>query len=112
MTEKGTLPIGVEHEGRTHKEFELRPQLVRDSVDALEDDRAQRNDTYLGVCVLAKQLIRLGDIPREKLTPGLLMDMYEADLAAISAAARRLQQRLARFPGSGETGKEGGAGVA
>ncbi|MDA8170322.1 MAG: hypothetical protein M0Z48_00635 [Nitrospiraceae bacterium] len=111
MTEKGTLPVGVEYEGKPQRDFELRPQLVQDSVDAVEEERAQRNESYLGVCVLAKQLTKLGDIPKEKITPTLLMGMYEADLGVISAAARRLQQRLARFSGADEAPEKGAAGV-
>jgi phage FluMu protein gp41 len=112
ITEKGTLIIGIEYEGKIHKEFELRPQIVRDSIDAAEDDRAKRNDSYLGLCVLAKQIIKLGDIPKEKITAELLMNMYEVDLAVISEASRRLQKRLQSFRGEDKAIKEVSAGNA
>lgn len=112
ITEKGTLSIGVEYEGKTHKDFELRPQIVKDSIDAIEDDRARKNDSYLGLCVLAKQITRLGDIPKEKITADLLMNMYETDLAVISEAARRLQKRLQSFRGESETPQKANTGNA
>lgn len=100
MNEKGTLSIGIEFEGKAHKEFELRPQLVSDSVDAIEESvRAQRNDSYLGLCVLAKQLVKLGDIPKEKITPELLMPMYEVDLKVLMTASKRLESKLLSFRG-------------
>jgi len=103
ITEKGTLIVGVEYEGKVHKDFELRPQLVKDSIDAIEDDRARKNDSYLGLCVIAKQITKLGDIPKDKITAELLMNMYEIDLSAISEASRRLQKRLQSFRGESAT---------
>lgn len=97
MNEKGTLSIGIEFEGKAHKEFELRPQLVSDSVDAIEGERAQKNESYLGLCVLAKQLVKLGDVPKEKITPELLMSMYEVDLRALMEASKRLESKLLSF---------------
>lgn len=112
MTEKGTLPIGVEFEGKTHKDFELRPQLAMDSIDAVEEsERAARNESYLGMCVLAKQVTKLGDIPKKAITPELLMGMYAADLGVLSAASGRLETRMARFSGKDEADKKGNAGL-
>lgn len=104
LTEKGMLPYGVEHEGKIHREFELRPQKVKDSIDALdEDERARRNDSYLGVVVLSKQLIKLGDIPKEEISPDLLMDMCDVDMNEISEATKRLQTKLQSFREGGKT---------
>lgn len=109
MTEKGVLVVGVEYEGALHRDFEIRPQLVRDAVDAVEDDeRAKRNGSYRGVCVLARQITRLGGISKEKITPLLLMEMHAADMAAISEASRRLEARLTRFHGAKEGHDESG----
>lgn len=109
-TEKGTLTIGIEYNGRIHRDFEIRPQLVRDAIEAMEDERAQRNESYLGLLVLAKQTISIGDIPKEKVTVDLLMEMYDVDLAAIHAAAGRLQKRLISFRGEGTDNEKGGPG--
>jgi len=112
ITEKGTLIVGIEYENKVHRDFELRPQLVRDSIEAIEDDRARRNENYLGLCIIAKQLIKLGEIPKEKITPELIMDMHEVDLTVIFDATRRLQKRLNSFRKQDETHKEAFLGNA
>ena len=112
MTEKGSLIVGVEYNGKSHKDFILRPQLVSDSVDAVENDRARRNDSYLGLCVVSRQLEKLGDIPKEKITPELLMGMYEVDLAEISAASRRLQKKQRSFRDENTTDEKDRSGTA
>lgn len=100
ITEKGTLIIGVKIAGKIHKEFELRPALVRDSIEAVEEDaRAVQNESYMGLCLIAKQLLQLGDIAKKEITPAMLMDMNEIDMAEITEANRRLQKRLRRFRG-------------
>lgn len=99
ITEKGTLPIGVEFEGKVHREFEIRPQKVKDSVNVMEDPLAQKNDGYFGVAVLCNQIERLGDIPKEKITTALLMEMWDDDLKALHEAKGRVGRKLATFRG-------------
>lgn len=99
ITEKGILPIGVEYKGKTHRDFELRPQKVKDSVDVMEDPRAQKNDGYFGVAVLARQIEKLGDVPKEEITPALLLEMWDDDLKALHEAKGRVSQKLASFRG-------------
>ena len=112
MKESGTLIVGVKYADKLHKEFELRPQLVSDSVDAMDNDRAKSNDSYLGLCVISRQLEKLGDIPREKITPELLMGMYQVDLAMISEASRRLQKKQRSFRGENTTAEKDHPGAA
>lgn len=112
ITEKGTLIVGVDHNGMLHKDFILRPQLVSDSVDAVEDERARSNASYLGLCAISRQLQKLGDIPKEKITPELLMGMYEVDLAVISEASRRLQKKQRSFRGENKTAEKDRSGAA
>lgn len=112
MTEKGVLIFGLDFEGKTHKEFELRLQLVSDSVDALEEyQRAVRNDSFMGLCVLAKQLLSLGEIPKAKITPMLLMQLTEADLGEITEASKRLHAAVARFRNKDKAAEKGHAGL-
>ncbi len=110
ITEKCTLPIGVEYNGKLHRDCELRPSLVRDSIEAVEDARAQTNESYLGLVILSKQLIRLGDIPSDELTPELFMGMYEPDLVTIRNASERLKKRLQSFRGGDDGSPEGDTG--
>lgn len=97
ITEKGTLIVGVEFDGKAHKEFELKPQLVRDSVEAMEDPKAVKNDGYFGVCLLAKQVVRLGGIPSEKITTELLMNLTEIDFKVMTEVKGALENRLYSF---------------
>lgn len=102
ITEKGQLIVGIEFKGKVHTDFELRPQIVADSVDAVEDERAQRNESYLGLIVLSKQLIKLGEIPVDQITAQLLMGLCDIDMAEINAGLGRLQKRLKSFRREGQ----------
>jgi len=97
--ETGTLPVGVEVDGKLHREFTLRPRLVRDSVEAQEIARAQTNDSYRGAVLIAAQLEKLGDLPREKITTELLLELFDVDMGEILKANARLEVRLATFRG-------------
>jgi len=112
LTETCILPLGIEYKGEIHRELELRPQRVGDTIDALENDRARHNDSYLGLCVLARQVVRLGHIPATDITPDLLMNLYDMDMAAINEALGRLQKRQASFRNADENPPENGAGIA
>jgi hypothetical protein len=61
--------------------------------------------------VLAKQMIRLGDIPAAEITPDLLLGLYDVDLAAIQKASGRLQSRLLSFRGANEGAAANGSGA-
>lgn len=102
VTEKGTLPVGIEYGGAVHADFEVRPRLVRDSVEAMEDPRALKNESYAGLCILSRQIVRLGSIPREEITPALLLDMYEEDLGALYRAVEEVDRRLRTFRGEAD----------
>ena len=103
ITEKGTLPFGVEFEGTTHRDFELRPQFVRDTVDIFEDPdmaaRATRNNQFFAACLFAGRLVSLGEIPKEQITPELILDLHQDDYDEILAAAKRLEEQEATFRG-------------
>lgn len=111
MIEKCTLPVGLEYQGKIHRDVEIRPQKVGDTIAALENDRARKNESFLGLCVLARQIVRLGDISPEAITAELLMDLYEADMLAINDALRRLQTRQTSFRGGHEAPAEADAGA-
>jgi hypothetical protein len=116
ITEKGTLPIGVEYDGRLHRDFELRPQFVRDTVDVFEDPeagrRASRNSQFFAACLFAGRLIRIGDIPKEAITPDMVLDMDQDDYNEILLAARRLESHQATFRGDASPVSKDGAGAS
>jgi hypothetical protein len=106
LTEKGTLPIGVEYEGKTHKDFEIREQLVSDMISVFDDSaqaaRADKNNYYLGMCILAKTIVSIGTIPKEALTVDLLLGMLQDDLNEVKRAEGRLDVKRKSFRGKAE----------
>ncbi len=126
MTEKGLLPVGVEFEGVVHRDYELRPARVRDTVDVFDDEtqgeRAMKNPQFFAACLFAGRLAALGSIPKEEINPGLILDLDPEDYEELQAAATRLEQRQTTFRnqistgaqvgvGADETGVQRGAGV-
>jgi hypothetical protein len=103
LTEKGTLPVGVEYEGKTHKDFEIREQIVADSINVFDNPaqaaKAEKNALFANLCVTANMLVSLGTIPKEDITPDLLMGMLQEDLNAISLAEVRLAAQRKSFRG-------------
>jgi len=94
-TVKGTLPVGVEYNGALHREFELRRATVRDNLDILsgpDKDRASEETAYAAVCLWAKRIVKLGDIPAESITPALVLDLSLEDFGALETAARQFPQ--------------------
>lgn len=102
LIEKGTLPDGVEIDGAVVRAYELREQLVRDSVEVHESadaDRANASDTYFTVCVMAKRL-ELSGVSREKITTELVMNMTMDDFNELAAAGKRLEEKRRTFRGA------------
>ena len=101
ITQKGTLPVGIEVDGVVHQDFEIRPQLVRDSIEVLKDERAQESDGLFGLALLAQQMIALGTLPIDKITTDLLLDAYDIDMKVLMGAADSLRERLKTFRDEG-----------
>ena len=101
ITEKGILPIGVKFNGVIHKDFEIREQIVADSINVFDDPdrgvKAVKNKLYANLCVTANMLLSLGTIPKEEITPDLLMTIRQMDLNEISAAEMRLAIKCTTF---------------
>ncbi len=100
IKEKGELLVGVEHGGKMHTSFELRPQLVKDTIEVMEGAdaaRAANNAHFCGACLVAKQIESLGDIPKEKITPDLVLSLTDVDFSVVQQARETLEQRLRSF---------------
>ncbi len=113
FTVKGTLPIGVEHDGKVHTEFEIRSAFVRDSVevyDLYDAERLERNNLYSSICLTCYRLESLGAIPKVEITPELLMTMFNEDLAALNEASDQAaaKARTFRNEASGKESQEAG----
>lgn len=101
MTGKGTLLYGIEHDGRTHYDFEIRIPVMADVYTAL--DQAERvhgnsdsgaGDLYYRMALMALVLTRLGDLPAQDITPelllsGLLSEDYERLNEVIAALKKK-----------------------
>lgn len=97
MKEKDTLIIGVEHNGKTCRDFSVEPITVRDRLAILDaDEEVRSNLERLGALSLSKQL-RIEGIPQEKITPDFVLDMYEDDMTEVQEALGRLEKRIAVF---------------
>ncbi|HAF6280306.1 TPA: phage tail assembly protein [Salmonella enterica] len=101
MTGKGTLLYGIEHDGRTHYDFEIRIPVMADVYTAL--DQAERvhgnsdsgaGDLYYRMALMALVLTRLGELPAQDITPelllsGLLSEDYERLNEVIAALKKK-----------------------
>lgn len=104
LTVTGKLPNGIEFNGQVHSDFELREQMVADTVEILESaehgHRANTGDYYFNVCVMAKRLVRLGEIPTDAITPDFVMGMTQEDFNELSLASKRLSEKRRNFRGA------------
>ena len=96
LTQTGTLPVGIEVDGVVHREFELRPLRLRDSVAELQN-AAGNGDAEFGFALVARQLVRLGSLPPDKISLALLLDAYDVDIQVMMGAAATLRARLLTF---------------
>lgn len=113
LTETGTLPLGVEFEGEIHREYELKEQLVSDTVAVYEDPkhgpRAMRSNAFFNIAVMAIRLVRLGTIPKDEITPDLIMGMSQKDFIELADADDRMETRRISFREKGPENKGDGA---
>ncbi|WP_293766580.1 hypothetical protein [uncultured Aquitalea sp.] len=99
MTEKDTLLYGVEYpagSGQMHYDFELRLPTVGDNIVAIEELGVGSN-LRLNTAMLARALVRLGDIPSEAITYELLdKELVDDDYDVLATARDRLKKKRMR----------------
>ncbi|MDH5525221.1 MAG: hypothetical protein OEY01_14690 [Desulfobulbaceae bacterium] len=113
ITEKGTLIVGVEYKGKTHRDFELRPILVEDSFTISDSEHAKRaatDNSFNGIVTYALRLVKLGDIPPKEITPNMIMNMVAIDLDEIMEADGRLKTTIDSFRKQFKATPQSGAG--
>lgn len=108
VTEKDQLQYGVEYpaeSGVLHYDFELRLPTVGDNIAAIEELGVGSN-LRLNTGMLARCLVKLGDIPREAITYELLdSSLIDDDYDVLSAARDRLKKKRMRpKPSSPDSG--------
>jgi len=86
-----TLPQGyADAAGTVHREGVMRLATARDEIEPLRDASVRTNGAYLSVLLLARTVMRLGDLPAEQLTPDLIQDLYAVDFDHL----QRLYERV------------------
>jgi len=90
----GTLPIGITVDGVTHREFELRPATLGDNIDAIDEVGAE-NQLKLSAAMMARQLVKLGTLPEDKINTALLRTLRTEDWNALDVEAMELTKKSA-----------------
>lgn len=100
MTETGELLYGVEYpagSGQLHYAFEMRLPTVGDNIAAIEEHGVDSH-MRLNAAMLARSLVRLGDIPAEAIGYELVASLVDDDFDVLASTReqlkkKRLQQR-------------------
>lgn len=80
MVQELTLPIGYQDaQGRVHRQVLMRLATARDEIEPLGDARVRDNEAYLGLLLLSRVVLRLGDI--SPVPPELIGELYAADFS-------------------------------
>lgn len=93
ITAKGVLSVGLDYAGKTHKNFEIRAPKVKDTIESIASAGTSNNLKFM-LEMYSRQLVSIGDIPKEHLTADLLSDLYDVDLAVIQEASQNLEKKL------------------
>lgn len=113
MEETGSLPVGIEYNGRLCTAYTLREQLVGDSVAVFESkdaDRALKNDAFYGVCIMARR-VSVDGIPEGGVTSDMLMQANQQDYDALHDASVRLDKRRLEFRSRDDGGEADASGA-
>jgi hypothetical protein len=74
------LPKGyVDDAGTLHRRGVMRLATAADEILPLRDPRVQQNEAYLAVIVLARVILRLGNLP--EIHTGIIEGLFASDLA-------------------------------
>lgn len=84
-----TLPRGfVDAESVIHREGVMRLANAFDEIGPMKDPRVQANPAYLVIILLARVIVRLGDLPQ--INPKVIENLYSVDLAYLQDFYRRI----------------------
>src|SRR5512145_432264 len=111
ITETRVLIVGVENDGKIHRELEVRPRYVKDLVAATADPAYIADKAAYEVCCLAAQITRLGDIPKDKITGEMLLEMLSDDFDVLTEAAEKARQRAISFRSQAPQSQKENAGA-
>jgi hypothetical protein len=84
-----TLPKGyVDAGGQLHQHGRMRLATALDEIEPMQDPRVRSNEAYLAILLLARVVIRLGDLPA--VTPRVIEGLFATDLAYLQDLYQRL----------------------
>ena len=86
-----TLPRGfIDTNGKVYKQGIMRLATAMDEIVPLRDPRVRANPAYLTIILLARVIIRLGDLTT--ITTGVIENLFAADLAYLQAFYRKINE--------------------
>ena len=86
-----TLPRGfIDSQGKVHRKGLMRLATAADEIVPMRDFRAQQNPAYLPVLVLARVIVRLGELP--EINAGVIENLFTADMAFLQDMYRRINE--------------------
>lgn len=99
--EKGTLPIGVFHDGKLCTEFVVRPLKIKASLSfqRSEDfEKCKDDDDLTGLALLGRRL-EIEGVPPEVQDLSWMEELADEDVGEIMEADGRLKEQIAAFRG-------------
>lgn len=91
------LPLGyADAGGRIHRRGLMRLATAFDEIEPLGDPRVQSNEAYLGLLLLSRVVVRLGDF--SPVPPEVIAGLYTADFAYLQALYLELNTALSTAP--------------
>jgi hypothetical protein len=86
-----SLPRGyVDAEGNVHKEGVMRLATAMDEIAPLRDPRVNANPAYLSIVLLARVIVRLGELPQ--VNAQIVENLFAADMAYLQALYRQINE--------------------
>lgn len=88
------LPTGyVDETGQVHQVGIMRRSRALDEILPMQDPRVQANAAYATVLILARVIVRLGDLPA--ITPEVIETMFASDLGYLQTLYRQINSPAA-----------------
>jgi len=86
-----TLPRGyVDQDGSLHRQGVMRLATAMDEIAPLRDLRVRSNQAYLVIVLLARVIVKLGELPQ--VTTSVVENLFAADLAYLQALYRQINE--------------------
>lgn len=87
-----TLPKGyVDQDGNLHRQGVMRLATAMDEIAPLRDARVQSNQAYLVIILLARVIVKLGNLTQ--ITPEMVENFFTADLSYLQTLYRQINEQ-------------------